>query len=217
MKKIAVILSGCGFKDGSEIHESVLTLLAIDKNNAQYQCFAPDINNIEVVNHITNQKTGEKRNVLIEAARIARGEIKPLNEFDAKKFDALILPGGFGAASNLSTFATQGADCTVNNQVSEAIEQTFKANKPIGALCIAPVILAKLIKNAELTIGDCVNTASLIGKMGAAHKKAGATDIITDKKNRLVTTPCYMLATKISEIAEGADNLVKEVLNLING
>ncbi|MBW1650214.1 MAG: isoprenoid biosynthesis glyoxalase ElbB [Deltaproteobacteria bacterium] len=217
MKQIAVVLSGCGFKDGSEIHESVLTLLAIDKNNARYTCFAPDIDNIEIINHITNQKTGEKRNVLIESARIARGDIYPLNKFDAKNFDALVFPGGFGAAANLSTFAIQGADCSVNNEVSEAIAQMLKAKKPIGALCIAPVILAKLIKNAELTVGDCINTASLIEKMGAVHKKSSATDIIIDKTNKLITTPCYMLATRISQIAEGAEKLVKEILNLTNG
>ena len=215
-KQIAIILSGCGFKDGSEIHESVLTLLAIDKSNAQYKCFAPNIDNIEVINHITNQKTSEKRNVLLESARIARGDISPLSQFDAKNFDALIFPGGFGAAANLSTFATQGADCTVHNEVSDAVAQMLKAKKPIGALCIAPVILAKLIKNAKLTIGDCVNTASLIEKMGAIHKKSGATDIVIDKTNKLVTTPCYMLATKISQTAEGAEKLVKEILNLIN-
>ncbi|MFQ5432544.1 MAG: isoprenoid biosynthesis glyoxalase ElbB [Nitrospinota bacterium] len=212
VKKIGVILSGCGFKDGAEIQESVLTLLAIQKNNAEYLCFSPDIPQHHVTNHLTGESSDESRNVLVESARIARGKISPLSDFKPSDVDALILPGGLGAATNLSTFAFEGGDCTVNEEVASAIRGMVEAKKPIGALCIAPAIMAKLLDGVELTIGSDKGTAEALEGMGAKHKNAGFSDIVIDEKYRLVTTPCYMLDSKVTYIAEGAENLVKAVL-----
>lgn len=211
-KKVGVVLSGCGFKDGAEIQESVLTLLAIEKNGAEYSCFAPDIPQHHVTDHLTGETSDESRNVLVESARIARGKISPLTDFNASDFDALIFPGGFGAATNLSTFAFEGADSTVNEEAASAVRGMVEQKKPIGALCIAPAIMAKLLDGAELTIGDDKETAEALEKMGAKHKNAGFSDIVVDEKYKLVTTPCYMLDSKVSYIAAGADNLVKAVL-----
>lgn len=211
-KKVGVILSGCGFRDGAEIQESVLTLLAIEKQNAEYLCFAPDIEQHHVTNHLTGENVDESRNVLAESARIARGKIAPLSDFKPSDVDALILPGGFGAATNLSTFAFEGVACTVNEEVASAVRGMVEAKKPIGALCIAPAIMAKLLDGVELTIGGDKGTAEALEGMGAKHKNAGFSDIVIDEKYRLVTTPCYMLDSKVTYVAEGAENLVKAVL-----
>jgi len=208
-KKIGVILSGCGFRDGAE---SVLTLLAIEKQNAEYLCFAPDIPQHHVTNHLTGENSDESRNVLAESARIVRGRISPLSDFKPSDVDALILPGGFGAALNLSTFAFEGGGCTVNEEVASAIRGMVEAKKPIGALCIAPAIMAKLLDGVELTIGSDKGTAEALEGMGAKHKNADFSDIVIDEKYRLVTTPCYMLDSKVTYVAKGAENLVKAVL-----
>lgn len=213
-KKIAVILSGCGVFDGSEIHESTLTLLAIDKAGAQYQCFAPDILQHHVLNHITGEEMKETRNVLVESARIARGEIKPLSEYNPVDFDALIFPGGFGAAKNLCNYAFDGAECVVNGEVDNAIIKTHEAKKPIGALCISPALIARVIEGVEVTIGQDDNNASTIENMGGRHKKSTHGEVIIDQDNKVVTTPCYMLDARISQVAEGADNVVKAILAL---
>ncbi|WP_228723303.1 isoprenoid biosynthesis glyoxalase ElbB [Desulfosediminicola flagellatus] len=212
---LAVILSGCGHMDGSEIHEATLSLLAIHKNNADYMCFAPDIIQTHVINHLTAEPVDEKRNVLTESARIARGKIKPLAEFSADTFDALIIPGGFGAAKNLSDYAFTGPECTVNDEVSRAILAMHATGKPVGALCIAPVILARLIPGAYLTIGGDPGTAGNVQAMGASHKNTTHCEICIDKENKLVTTPCYMLDSRVDQIAEGAEKLVKAVLEMI--
>lgn len=215
-KKVGVILSGCGFRDGAEIQESVLTLLAIEKQNAEYLCFAPDIEQHHVTNHLTGKNSDESRNVLVESARIARGKISPLSDFKPSDVDGLILPGGFGAATNLSTFAFEGVACTVNEEVASAVRGMVEAKKPIGALCIAPAIMAKLLDGVELTIGGDKGTAEALEGMGAKHKNAGFSDIVIDEKYRLVTTPCYMLDSKVTYVAEGAENLVKAVLAMMN-
>jgi enhancing lycopene biosynthesis protein 2 len=214
-KKIAVILSGSGVYDGAEIHESTLTLYAIIKHDAAYSIFAPDIIQHHVINHITGQEMNETRNVLIESARIARGKISPLSRFNAEDFDALILPGGFGAAKNLSDFAFKGADCTVNEEVAMAIRKMASLNKPIGALCIAPVVLAKVLGDVNITIGNDKATAEAVEKLGATHKNTSHGEITVDEKNKIVTTPCYMLDANIIQIAEGAENVVKKILELI--
>ncbi len=214
MKKIAVILSGCGNMDGAEIHESVTTLLAIDKEGASYQCFAPDIPQHHVINHMTGQKMNETRNVMIESARIARGKIKPLSEYNCDEFDAIILPGGYGAAKNLSNFASEGENCIINSEVEKAIISTHNAGKPIGALCISPVLIAKTIKGAKLTIGNDKTTAKAIENMGGIHEDTGKTDITIDKENKIITTACYMFDSSIKEIAKGAENLVKAIMKL---
>ena len=213
-QKIAVVLSGCGVYDGAEIHESVLTLLAIDRNGGSYQCFAPDIPQHHVIDHLVGGETDEKRNVLVESARIARGAIKNLEEYKAADFDALILPGGFGAAKNLSNFAFNGPDATVNAEVERAIKETHEAGKPVGALCIAPAIVAKIFDGAELTIGSDAETAGALEKMGAKHKTTTHGEVVVDEAKKIVTSPCYMLDATISQIADGADAAVKALMKL---
>jgi enhancing lycopene biosynthesis protein 2 len=214
-KNFAVILSGCGHQDGAEIHEATLTLWAIHKHGAEFQCYAPDIKQHHVLNHLTGQEMNEKRNVLIESARIARGKIAALATFNPDSADALIIPGGFGAAKNLSSYAFDGARCTVNNDVAAAIKSMHKAGKPLGALCIAPVILAKVLGKGTLTIGQDASTAENLTAMGARHQQTMQGEITVDLENKIVTTPCYMLNSRIDQIGDGADNLVKAMLEMM--
>jgi len=213
-KKIAVILSGCGNKDGAEIHESVMTLWAINRHGADYQCFAPNIPQHHVLNYITDQEMDENRNVLVESARIARGNIKDLVEYNAGDFDALVLPGGLGVAKNLSTFAFDGPHCFVNEAVERAVRDTADRGKPIGALCIAPAIIAKILGDVEVTIGQDTGTEAAVVQMGARHSKTTHGEIVVDRQRKVVTTPCYMLDARVDQIGEGAENLVKAVLEM---
>ncbi len=215
MKKIAVVLSGCGVYDGAEIHEAVLTMFAIASNGAVYEVFAPDIDQHHVVNHLTGTDMDETRNVLIESARIARGKIKALSEFSGKEFDAIIFPGGFGAAKNLSTFAFDGSNCQVDSDVEAAIKEMISLGKPVGALCISPVILAKILGDVELTIGDDAGTIQAIEEMGATHKATTHGEVVVDQQHKIVTTPCYMLDARITQIEEGARNVVKTILEMV--
>lgn len=213
MKKFAVVLSGSGVYDGAEIHEATLSMLAIVKQGASYDVFAPDIPQHHVINHLNGEEMNETRNVLIESARIARGNIKDLAGFNASDYDALLLPGGFGAAKNLSSFAFDGADCTVNSDVERAIRGMHQAGKPIGALCISPVLLAKVLAGVSLTIGSDKGTADAVSAMGAEHKNSGHGDVVVDETNKVFTTPCYMLDANIAQIAEGAENIVKAMMS----
>lgn len=213
-KKVAVILSGCGVYDGAEIHESVLTLLAIEQHHAGYACFAPDIPQHHVINHISGGEMDESRNVLVESARIARGDIRPLSDFKATDFDALIFPGGFGAAKNLSSFAFDGADCNVNDEVVSALKDMVAAGKPVGAMCISPVILSKVFGEIAVTIGSDEETAGAIEAMGSTHVKTTHGEVVIDEEHKFVTTPCYMLDASISQIMFGATAVVREVLKL---
>ena len=212
MKKFAVVLSGCGVYDGAEIHEAVLTLLAIDQAGAGYQCFAPDIQQHHVMNHVTGKEMAEKRNVLVESARIARGNIKPLALFRATDFDALIFPGGFGAAKNLCDWAFSGDSCHVNPEVEKAVKAMFEAGKPVGAMCIAPVILARLFKGTKLTTGHDPASAGFIEKTGNRAVVATHGEVIVDPVRKLFTTPCYMLDATISQIAEGTGNIIRMMM-----
>ncbi|MGD9639054.1 MAG: isoprenoid biosynthesis glyoxalase ElbB [Alphaproteobacteria bacterium] len=215
--KLAVVLSGCGVFDGSEIHEATLALLAINKLKAEYQCFAPDIEQHFVKNHYSKKIEPVSRNVLSESARIARGDIKPLTEYSVKDFDGIIFPGGFGAALNLCNFAVKGADSNVNDEVQKVIETTFDAQKPIGALCIAPALIARVLghKHITVTIGNDEATAIEIEKTGAKHKECSATEICIDYKNKIITCPCYMLAQGIYEVAVGAEKTVEEIIKIV--
>jgi enhancing lycopene biosynthesis protein 2 len=214
-KKIAVILSGCGVYDGAEIHESVITLLRLDQRGAQVQCFAPNIAQLHVINHLTGEEMPESRNVLVESARIARGNIKDIREADVEDFDALIVPGGFGAAKNLSNFAVEGAGCTVQPEVLALAEAFAEAGKPVGLICISPALAAKIYgPGVTCTIGNDVDTAAAMNKMGATHADCAVTDIVEDKARKLVSTPAYMLAQSISEAASGINKLVDRVLEL---
>ncbi|AKJ43243.1 isoprenoid biosynthesis glyoxalase ElbB [Pragia fontium] len=215
MKRVAVVLSGCGFLDGAEIHESVLTLLALDRAGTEVTCFAPDQPQAQVINHFTGQPSTESRNVLTESARIARGKIQPLSQADAGLFDALIVPGGFGAAKNLSSFATQGAECDINPDLVRLVKAMHQAGKPMGFICIAPALLPKMLGvPVRLTIGNDIDTAELIDEMGGEHVTCPVDDIVVDEEQKVVSTPAYMLAQGIAEAAQGIDKLVARVLVL---
>jgi len=216
-KRIGVVLSGCGVRDGSEIHEAVLTLLAIDRNGAEAVCMAPDCEAPEV-NHLTMKETGAQRNVLRESARIARGAIRNIKDLKASDLDAIIFPGGFGAAKNLCDFAVKGAAATVNTEVARLLREMAGAKKPIGAICIAPALVATALGREyapEVTIGNDAGTAAAINQTGSRHVDCRVRECVVDRKNKIVSTPAYMLAQSISETADGIEEAVKAVLALI--
>lgn len=213
-KKVAVVLSGCGVFDGAEIYESVLTLLALEEANAEVTVFAPDMEQMHVLNHMTGDEMSEKRNVLVEASRIVRGDITELAQLNADDFDALIVPGGFGVAKNICNFAVAGDAMQVSEPFLSIAKQFNQLGKPIGLICIAPAMAAKIFDKAECTIGNEVDAAEAIESMGAIHKNCSVDDVVIDQKDKLVTTPAYMLANSISEAKAGIDKLVCEVLKL---
>jgi enhancing lycopene biosynthesis protein 2 len=217
MKKIGVVLSGCGVFDGSEIHEAVLTLLAIDRHGCEAVCMAPDVD-LSVINHLSSQETGERRSVLVESARIARGNIRNVKEVAASDLDAIIFPGGFGAAKNLCNFAMKGASADVNPDVARLLKEMAAAKKPIGAVCIAPALIAAVLGrelSPTVTIGTDPGTAAEINKTGARHLDCQVTELVVDVGNKLVTSPAYMLASRISQVADGIDKCVREVIKMI--
>ena len=218
-KKIGVILSGCGVYDGSEIHEAVITLLAIDRAGAEAVCMAPNIEQMHVINHLVGEPAeGESRNVLVESARIARGDIRDIADVSVKDFDALILPGGFGAAKNLCNFAVKGPDCDVNPEVARLIKDVVAAQKPLAAVCIAPALLAKVlgpVNSPALTIGDNEEVAGALTKMGATHIQCPVKETVVDRENKIVSSPAYMLAGSISEAADGIEKTVHELIGMI--
>lgn len=216
-KRIGVVLSGCGVYDGSEIHEAVLTLLEIDRNGAEAVCMAPDMELAEI-DHLAGQPTGAKRNVLVESARIARGKIADIAKVTAADIDAIIFPGGFGAAKNLCDFAFKGADASVQPEVARLLKEMIAARKPIGAICIAPALIAATLGKEfapELTIGTDEGTASAINATGSSHISCPVKELVIDKKNKIVSTPAYMLAGSIGEAAEGIKKCVKAVVEMI--
>lgn len=217
MKKIGVLLSGCGVMDGSEIHEAVLTLLAIDVAGAQAICIAPDIDQHHVINHASGEETaGETRNVLVESARIARGDIKNLKDIDSLGLDALILPGGFGAAKNLSDYAFKGAEFTVLPEVADAVRSFYDAGKPLGFICISPVIAARVLgkENVEVTIGTDRETAANVDLTGATHVNCQVYNVHASNDGKVISTPAYMLGPTIKDVAKGIEKLVNAVVAL---
>lgn len=217
MKKIAVILSGCGVFDGSEIHEAVLTLLSITQAGASYQCFAPNISQFHVINHLTGEvESDQQRNVLVESARIARGDIQDLAMLDATKFDALVLPGGFGAAKNLSDFAFKGADCQINVEVLNACQQFAQAKKPAAYICIAPALIPLVYgPGVTATIGTDPATADQLTLLGANHQNCEVNEFVMDETAKVISTPAYMLAGSIAQAAQGIDKTIKQLLVMI--
>ena len=216
MKKIGVVLSGCGFRDGSEIHEAVCTLLAIDQAGAETICMAPDIE-LNEMDHCSMELTGAKRKVLVEAARIARGKIRNITEVKATDLDALVFPGGFGAALNLCDFGQKGAAASVNPEVARLTREMYAAKKPIGAICIAPALIAAILgKEAAptLTIGTDPGTAAEVEKTGAKHQNCPADGFVVDQANKIVSTPAYMTANSISEVYEGIGKCIKAVVEM---
>jgi enhancing lycopene biosynthesis protein 2 len=218
MAKFGVVLSGCGVYDGSEIHEAVCVLLALDQAGAQYQCMAPNAPQLHVVNHVEKKPSGESRNILIESARIARGNILALDKVNIDEYDGLVFPGGFGAAKNLCTFAIDGTACQVNPDVARLINAAYQAQKPMAFVCIAPVIAAKVLGNenipAGLTIGDDDQTAEAINDMGGKHFICPVNDALVDTEHRIISTPAYMKAQSIGEVFAGMQRMVAELLKL---
>ncbi len=216
MKKIAVVLSGCGFKDGTEITESISSLIAITEFGAQYQCFAPQVE-FETTAHSDSPGKLSPRNTYEESARICRGNIKNLSELNESDFDALVIPGGFGAALHLSSWAKEGSQAQVEPHLEKLIKEFHQASKPIGAMCIAPTLLAKVLgsETATITIGDDKETAQEIEKTGAHHENCEVTDYITDRENKLLTTPAYMYGNALPfEVFTGIRKMIKEVIEM---
>jgi len=210
-----VILSGCGFLDGAEIHESVCTLLALDQAGATIKCFAPN-KDFDVVDHRTGDATGERRNALEESARLARGDIADLATADASELDAVILPGGFGAAKVLSNFAEAGDGCEADPDTTRLLRDMHAAKKPIGAICIAPVVVARALgeHGVTLTIGNDADTAAAIEGMGCKHHDCPTEAVVVDQENKIVSTPAYMLGPTIKPVYEGIRKTVEAVLNM---
>lgn len=217
MPKVAVILAGCGVYDGAEINEAVLSLLHIAKAGAEFTCFAPDVEQMHTVNHITGDEMPEVRNVMIEASRITRGVITPLSDLNASDFDALVVPGGFGAAKNLCDFAIKGSEAAITSDMLNACQQFAQANKPAGYMCIAPVMIPLIYgpeARVKLTIGNDPDTAQAISSIGAVHENCTVDSIVVDEIHKVVTTPAYMLASNLVEADLGIAKLVNAVLNM---
>lgn len=217
-KKIGVVLSGCGVFDGSEIHEAVLTLYFLDKKGADILIMAPDMDQMHVVNHLTGKPSEkEVRNVLVESARIARGKIKNIKDVSVNEIDALVFPGGFGAAKNLTTFAVNGANCEVNEDVKKLVKEVVTHKKPLVAICIAPVLVAKALEGTgiktSITIGNDEGVADAIKNMGAVHVTCPVKEAVVDKDNKIITSPAYMLGQSISEVAAGIEKTIDELYN----
>jgi enhancing lycopene biosynthesis protein 2 len=220
MPKVGVVLSGCGVYDGAEIHESVITLLALDRAGAEVVCMAPDVPQMHVVDHRTGEVAeGETRNVLTESARIARGEIRDVKDVSADELDALIIPGGFGAAKNLCSFAVDGPECTIQEDVAKLVRDVVAKGKPLGAICIAPAVVAKAFQEEswapEITIGNDEGTAAGLEALKAKHVACPVTEFHVDRERKIVSTPAYMLAGSIREAAEGIEKTVAAVLELV--
>lgn len=216
MPRFAVVLSGCGRADGSEIHESVTALLAIDSLGCTYQCYAPNIEQAAVINNLTSEKTLERRNVLVESARIARGNIIDLRDLQISDYDCILFPGGLGAITNWCDFAKSGINCTVDTSISRVLEEAYKNQKVIGAMCIAPVVVSKVLGKygIKVTIGNDKTIAKTIEDTGATHINTLSTRACIDEANKVVTTPAYMLANSIKEVSEGAKSLVEAMIKL---
>lgn len=221
MPKIAVILSGSGVYDGSELHEAVLTLLYLDEAGAEVQCFAPDKPQMHVIDHVKGEPSeGESRNVLVEAARIARGNIKPLSEAKASDFDAIVLPGGYGAAKNLSTFAVEGANCTVDGDLAKLVMDFHNQGKWVAPICIAPAVIAKIFtdagKQVRVTVGAADDpSAPAVSEMGATHVACTVDEIVLDEANKVISTPAYQLGPWVADVAKGIKKLVDYVVATI--
>ena len=219
MKSVGVVLSGCGFLDGAELYESVLTLLYLDQAGVHYQCLAPDVSQLHVVDHFKKEPTTESRRVLTEAARVARGKILPLEDIWVEKVDAVIFPGGFGAAKNLCDFAVKGKDCSIHPSVESFMKKLMAAGKPVGLICIAPVVMARALKGTsfhpKMTVGARSGASEALEYFGSTHVVCPVMDDVVDRAAKVVTTPAYMYDARLAEVAQGIEKLVRDVLSLI--
>lgn len=218
MKRIGVLLAGCGVKDGSEIHEATLTLLYLAQGGAEILCMAPDAPQPAVIDHRTGAPESAQRNMLSEAARIARGEIRPLEDVTADQLDGMIIPGGMGAALNLCDYGQRGRDFSVREDVADLLRALHRQGKPIGAICIAPVILAGLFGRdgipVEVTIGADDGVAADITAWGARHVVRSVSEAHIDRAHAIATCPAYMLGQSPADIAPGIAQVVSAVLEL---
>jgi enhancing lycopene biosynthesis protein 2 len=219
MKRFAVVLAGCGRKDGSEINEAITLLLSIEQHHCEYQCFAPDRPQTEVIDHLTDKKVANaKRNILTEAARLARSNVRPIEEYKADDFDGLLFSGGYGVAKNLCDYAYKGAAMEVQPDVARAIIETHEAHKSIGGMCIAPVMFAKLIPNVCVTLGmEGTPDADNVRKMGAEHVQTEHGDVCADNAELVFTTPAYMLDATLKDVYDGAYNLIDAIVDTLEG
>ncbi|MDX7997982.1 isoprenoid biosynthesis glyoxalase ElbB [Xenorhabdus sp. Reich] len=216
MKSVAVILSGCGVYDGSEIHESVLTMLSLSRLGAKVSFFSPDESQHHVINHLNGEEKHETRHIMEESARITRGNIQPLSKADINELDALIIPGGFGAAKNLCNFAFKGSDCEINKELLSIVQGMHQQGKPMGFMCISPVMVPKILdRPVKITIGNDPETVAQIEAMGGVHIECPVDDVVIDFENKIVTTPAYMLAESLSQAEKGIDKLVRKILEMI--
>ena len=214
-KKIAVVLSGCGVMDGSEIHEAVTAMLAIEQQGGIYRCFAPEGEQSVVMNHATKQPANEIRRMPAESARIARGDISLLRLFKADAYDAILFPGGMGVILNLCDFAHKGKDCSVNPDVERVIREMHAAKKPIVALCIAPVLIARVLKGVTVTIGNDPETSMAIKAMGGIPEICSAAQVCVDRKNKIISTPCYMLDKTLKGVAQSTSDAVRDLMEML--
>lgn len=214
MAKFAVVLAGCGVFDGTEVHEATLTLLAMARYGVEYKIFAPDVDQHHVLNHITGEEMEQKRNVLVESARIARGDISDLKDLDVKEYDGIVFPGGFGVAKNLCDYAFKGADMEVLPEIATIIKKAYIENIPLGGICISPVLLAKVLGKGMMTVGNSQETGSHLEAMGAEFSPQDSEDICVDEKNKVVTAPAYMNDASILEVSVGIEKLVKAMISL---
>ncbi len=214
-RRAAFVLSGCGNMDGTEIHEAVSALIALDRAGFEVVYAAPDIPQSVTRDYVSGEDADETRNVLREGARIARGDAVALADLEDDDYDLVVLPGGFGAALNISTFGTEGESCSVNPEVEGLLKRAHKAGKPIGAMCIAPVIPARLFPGVKVTVGNDPEVAQKIEAMGAQHVECPVDDAVTDGEMRVVTTPAYMLAGGPAEVYAGAVRMVEELEGLL--
>ncbi len=214
--KVAVVLSGCGYLDGAEIQESVFTLYFLDRAGVGFSCFAPDKPQMHVVNHLTGDPTDEVRNVLVESARIARGDIQDIAQAKMSDFDALVLPGGFGVAKNLSEFATKGPETSVDANLVRLVKEAVEAKKPIVAICIAPAVLAAALKQvgaaATLTIGNDAGTAQAIAALGSHHQDCPVEQTVVDETNKIISTPAYMLGPDPKGVGAGIEAAIAKLV-----
>lgn len=227
MKKVGVILSGCGVYDGSEIQEAVFSLLEISLNGGTYQCYAPDINQHHVINHRSGEEMKETRNVLTEAARIARGDIKPLSEFNSEELDAIVIPGGFGAAKNLTKWAFSGPDGEILPELKNAIVSCVKAGKPVVGLCMGPTVIAKALEDtdvrARMTVGttkekspyDIAAISAGMEKTGAVAEMRRIDEISIDKNYKIITAPCYMMEGSVADVYKNVKQAIEALFNII--
>ncbi|MCR9245376.1 MAG: isoprenoid biosynthesis glyoxalase ElbB [bacterium] len=217
--RVAVVLSGCGFLDGSEVHESVLTLMHLHRHGVETVCVAPVMKQADVVHHGKGEpEPGAERDVFAEAARIARGKIADLQSLNVAELDAVVFPGGFGAAKNLSDFASKGGAATVHADVARVLREAHAARKPIGAICIAPALVALALGSTahpRLTIGNDAGTAGALEAAGARHENCAVTDCVVDTDNRIVTTPAYMFDARVDEVATGIGKCVDALMGMV--